>query len=411
MEDARQAAIDIIDYLTSWPGFLILIVLAFLIKGWPFLRMIATQYQENKALLGIDDGTLAQRFQVATSRSQDNTESDAATKYQALVRDENWDVLHRQIEVDDHALAADESGFRSARIGVLVAMGEIGGAVAHGGEGAVDRVKGVIDAFEERLRHQPDSLPAAVLAAEAHMEVGWLYRGGGTIDTVSGEAMGHMQDHFERAREILRPLEVAKRGSAVLAAANFRLAVGLCDSETLFHAARNIWADIDPSDPEMMGQVAFHLLPRWYGSYAELHRAALDLARRSDLGDSAYTMTIMSVAEEEPELVEAIDAERFVKGAFEWLEARSTDQERINRVASATFYLMLQALGARRKVLSAALRQLLETKMRTFIIDIWPDALGDIRANLALLFGDELKAGASVYIDENGCLIEMPREA
>lgn len=410
MEQARQTALGIIDFLTTWPGFLVLIVLAFLIKGWPFLQMIATQYRENKELLGIDDGNLAQRFQMATSRSPNGAESGAVSTYQELLRGDDWEAYHRQIEKDDRALAADETGFRAARIGVQVAMQEVRGAVAHGGEDAIKRVLEALQVFEDRLERQPDSLAAAVLAAEAHMEVGWLYRGGGTIDTVSGEAMDHMQDHFERAREILRPLEVATRGSAILAAANFRLAVGLCDSDTLFHAARNIWADIDPSDPEMMGQVAFHLLPRWYGSYGDLHRAALDLSRRSDLGEQAYAMTIISVAEEEPELVEAIDAERFVSGAFQWIDALDQDQERINRAASSMFYLMLNAVGVRRRVLATGLRQLMETKMRTFMIDIWPDSLGDVRANLALLFGDELKAGASVYIDENGCQIEMPRE-
>ena len=150
-------------------------------------------------------------------------------------------------------------------------------------------------------------------------------------------------------------------------------------------------------------------MPRWYGSYRALHRAAADIAdcTAQELGDQAYAMTLLSVAVEEPELVAQIDADRLVRGVQEMVENSEDDQETINQVVAGLFHLMQEALGKRRAILRTALRDLLETKMKAFILDYWPDGLdGDIREDLAKLFGQELSAGSVVIIDENGFRLE-----
>ncbi len=376
---------------------------------WPEMRRFWDDVKEESSLQ-IDFDDLQKLVRLGTTSAPKQDISVIRARYEAWVQQEDWAAIQEQINRDDKVRNTDyKSEMRSARVGVRAAMADIHEALGYGGEMAEARALDAVERFDQRHQAEKSDMAAAVLAAEAHMEIGWMYRGGGTIDTVSRDGLNNMQKHFDRAGEILAGFDIAQLGSATLAASNFRYAVGICGGASLFHAAHRIWLEADAADPEMMGQVAFHLLPRWYGSYRMLHRAAADIADRTadDLGDQAYAMTLLSVAVEEPELVAAIDAERLAKGAFQMLEARSSDQSSVNYVVAGLFYLMQEAVGKRRAVLRVALRHLFETKMKAFLLDYWPDGVEDIREDLAKLFGQELSAGSVLVIDENGFRLEQ----
>lgn len=410
METLREFLISLGQFAGTWTGFGVIFAICFVILGLPVLRQWLTECAEY-AGLGIADEEVPQKFRVATTRSEAKGESAVAECYTAWVRQEDWSSVHAQIARDDASLAHDPvSDMRAARVGVEMAMADIHQAVGHGGEGAEERALTAVDGFVARMRAAPHDLAAAVLAAEAHMEIGWMYRGGGTSDTVSAYGWQQMHAHFDQAYQIMREFEVARRGSAVLAAANFRLAVGMChDDDMVFHAAKAIWMKTDPSDPGMMRQVAFHLLPRWYGEYRDLHLAAAEIASLTpEMGDQAYAMTVISMGVEEPELVEAVDVARLQKGAMEWIDASDGNQDVINQIVAGLFYMMLEARGARRKALRAALRMLFETKVRALVMDFWPDTLADIRMSLAQLFGKELSAGGVITIDQDGYRLIHP---
>lgn len=417
MDALRDVLVPFAEVVDRWDWVLLL-----LLGGWiglrtlrnlvPQLRLAFARRSELGALK-VDEDAVRRQFRLVAARAEEGGSGPIATAYSAMVREGAWIALHDRLVRDDRTRRPDPSlGQRAARTGVEAAMGEIHAALGHGGPDAARRLEAAVDLFEERFFAGPDDLGAAVLAAEAHMEAGWVYRGGGTMDTVSAEGLARMQIHFRRAEDILKPFGVARAGSAMLAEANFRLQ-GLCNGEPMFHAARAIWAAADPGDPEMMRQVAFHLLPRWYGDYPDIHCAALDIAEKSrdELGEQGYAITILSVATEEPQLVSAIDAVRLVRGAFELIEARNGDARTVNHVCAGLLALTMYAVGTRRKELRDALRQILETRMRAFMLEFWPGTLADIRAMLAPLYGPELTRGAMISIDDHGFRMARAGEA
>lgn len=412
MDAILEIFLAVVEFSKTGKGIFTLLALALLIKIGPGLWLLIVSGMHEGASM-VDKDIVTNNFLLSTSRVPSDKPGPAEDRYRGLVSGQDWDTIHSRLLADDAARAADATGRRYTRIGINAAMGEIDAAIGPGGPDSETRALEAIQEFEARLGQAPNNLAAAVLTAQAHMEIGWIYRGNGTMDTVSAKGLDAMQYHFDQAMEILRPFKVAQRGSPMLAAANFRLAVGQCGEEMLFHSARSIWLSVDPSDPEMMAQVAFHLLPRWYGSHGELVKAAANIATvtQVELGEQAYAMMLLSVAIEEPDIARKVDVQRLMRGVTEMIEASDNNQQVINHAAAGLFYMMLNCVGSNRKILRAGLRGLLETKMKAVMTDLWPDPIGEIRASLASLFCQELEAGATITINEEGFTLLMPEAA
>ena len=414
----------ILDHLQSVTGFFqtrsgiaLLIVAAILLKFGPGLRVLWADVIENGAN-SVDREIVEKNFHLSTmSRPKEKPLSPETEKrlaeYRERVRLSDWDGIHKQLLQDDAARVTEDGGRRITHLGIELAMKEIHAAIGSGGNGAEERALEAVQDFEARLGDASDNLAAVVLAAHAHMEIGWLYRGHGSYETISHDALERMQYHFAQAQDILGVYKISEQRSPMLAAANFRLAVGVCNDGILFNAARAIWMDIDPGDVEMMEQVAFHLLPRWYGTPQQIVSAAAEIAEKTQevMGDRAYAITLLSVAKEEPKIARTVDAPRLVQAAFDLMDDSENDQVVVNQVLAGLFYMALDCAGQRRKTLRNAVREILETRLKGLIMRFWSDPLADIRGNMANIFHRELEAGATIRIDMNGFRLRMPEQA
>ena len=67
MDDARATLLGIIEYLTTWPGFLILVLACFVLKLAPGLRRMMADVMD-QASVSLNEEDLARHLRLSTSR-------------------------------------------------------------------------------------------------------------------------------------------------------------------------------------------------------------------------------------------------------------------------------------------------------------------------------------------------------
>ncbi len=271
----------------------------------------------------------------------------------------------------------------------------------------------ILDALEAALARRPGDHVLAAVTARAHIDVGWYHRSGGWSGDVTEEGWEGMAHHYGRAREILDRFDPEALNSPLLAEARYYLCLGEEDPGRALERAHAVWARLDPQSLTPHTTHAFHLLPRWGGSYE-----ALDIAARQattftadSFGSGAYAACYLSVIARDEGTLGTVEVP-FFEEALDDLVARTEESERDRTVTSCLVALFAASkpLDTRAEMLRIA-RKLAERHLRGGIdLALW-HRLDLAKTVLAACYEAELTEGARLRLDATGLTLLPPEAA
>lgn len=261
------------------------------------------------------------------------------TRGQFLSRQEDWSTLA------DLIFKADQSREKTGGdmpVADLLAYGARADVVLAGEhalfDGALTKdapLMAGIEALEAVLARHPDNYPVALVVAHAHMDIGWAWRGTGWESELKPQNREAFSAHFDRAAGILNKFCGVQNNSPALAAARCALLAGNRQARTRAADDYEYLIDLDRHNPRHMRAMGNHLLPRWFGSHAQLELEARRTASRTQdiWGAGAYTWVYFDAIVIDDDACAQLDVPFFVEGLKDIL-ARSPDQHTANLLAS-----------------------------------------------------------------------------
>jgi hypothetical protein len=305
----------------------------------------------------------------------------------------------------------------------LMAMRGVEGAMKRFNDAMVARNSTAIIAaredLEELVKARPKDHIAACLLAQAYIDIGWSFRGGGYISEIPKENLRIFFQHFEKARMLLEPFDPMALNSPLLARTRYHLVPGIESAETKVSRWYYDWSTLAPKHWECHTSFAFHMLPQWFGSgFDSLDRAAHDACQRlsAEVGAAPYFFFMMTAEGCLQDVLERMDFPLFLK-AVEDLCVISPVQSTFNMVAAALMDLSNKVYGQsdeaarRRSELRQVMTTLLRTRVRELHLDAWGGDRESLLAAVEIAFHDELKAGARIRSGVQGLEALMPKPA
>jgi hypothetical protein len=258
---------------------------------------------------------------------------------QRLARQEQWNDVARAIKAADRALRKTAGGMPIADLIGYGARADVVSACEHAllsGKPAKDApLLAGIEALESVLAEHPDDYAIAMIVAQAHMDIGWAWRGGRWDVEISATNGKAFSAHFDRAADILAPYKNVHPKPASLAAAECAQRAGRQDGSDKIADAYEALIMLDPSNTRTMRAMGNHLLPRWFGDYNTLELEARRTAARTQKiwGAGAYTWVQFDAIAFDDIACARLDVAFFVDGLRDIL-ARTTDQYTVNLLAA-----------------------------------------------------------------------------
>lgn len=248
---------------------------------------------------------------------------------QRLVRQERWEDLIDRIRTADHDRHMTPGTMPVADLLAYGARADVVQAAEHAlMEGApaegVQLLDG-IEALEHVLAEFDRSYVVACIVAQAHMDMGWAWRGNAWDAEVSDHNREAFAAHFDRAAEIMRDFDPAKIGSPLLASTNCALLGGIEASAREVADRYGTLIELNKGNPRPMRAMGSHLLPRWYGSYEELELQARQTAARVEdvWGAGGYAWVQFDAIAYDDEACANLDTDFFIEGLRDILRHRS----------------------------------------------------------------------------------------
>lgn len=258
---------------------------------------------------------------------------------QRLARQEQWVDVSRAIQSADRALRKTAGGMPIADLVAFGARADVVNACEHAllsGKPAKDApLLAGIEALETVLAENPDDYAIAVIVAQAHMDMGWAWRGGRWDIEISATNCEAFSAHFDRAADILMPHKDMYPKPATLAAAECAQRAGRRGGSDKIADAYETLITLDPNNARAMRAMGNHLLPRWFGDYNTLELEARRTAARTQetWGAGAYTWVQFDAIAFDDIACARLDVAFFVDGLRDIL-ARTTDQYTVNLLAA-----------------------------------------------------------------------------
>jgi hypothetical protein len=258
---------------------------------------------------------------------------------QWLVRQERWTELSAMIAEADAARTLTPGAMSVAELMAYGARADVVLAVEHALlDGKPDRDAPLLDgieALEHVLAEHPDDPIIAAVVAQAHMDIGWAWRGNGWDTEVPARNRAAFDAHFDRAGDILAPFRTATDTSALLAAACCALLGGRENPKGHVASRYEALIDLNPANPRPMRAMGMHLLPRFFGSYEELELEARRTAARTQgtWGAGAYTWVMFDAVACDDQACANLDLVFFVEGLRDILRQRP-DPYTVNLLAA-----------------------------------------------------------------------------
>jgi len=256
-----------------------------------------------------------------------------------LVRQDNWDALGDLIRQHDQDRSMTKGGTPKASILASGARKDLRDTIALGllpnSEKGLDAASQGIEMLDQVLIDHAQDYGVALVVAQAHMDIGAVWRGQGWADEVPASDWKKFARHFRRATSILEQFDAKELNSPALAAARCRTLAGQPDAAQRAIAYYEELIDLAPEFARSYREFGKHMLPRWYGSYELLEdRARRVVAHSSEYwGTAAYALTYMDAILEDPEALAFVDVAQFLQGLHDFVTAQS-DQSCINKVAA-----------------------------------------------------------------------------
>lgn len=274
----------------------------------------------------------------------------AHARGQYLARQDLWEDLAAEMEQADQARRATPGGMPIADLLAYGARADVVNAVDHAlqdGQPAPEApLLDGIAALEDIRMETAQNPYLSLLVALTHMDIGWSWRGTGWEATVPRLNREKCASHFDRAAELLAPYCGLAMQSPAIAAAHCALLAGKRNPATRIADDYEKLIDLDPRNFRHMRALGNHLLPRWFGSYAELELEARRTAARTQKiwGAGGYTWVQFDAIAIDDGACALVDVEYFIDGLRDILRARP-DQETVNLLAAYCSVTLLQGLG------------------------------------------------------------------
>ncbi len=227
----------------------------------------------------------------AEERQRDSTQQLG----QRLVRQENWESLSDIIKTADNARTLTPGSMPVAELLAFGARADVVLSAEHAiieiDIGFASALIDGIEAFELVLEEFPDDYVIACIVAQAHIDIGWAWRGNGWDIEVPQRNRDAFIAHFDRASDIISPFVKSHHNSPLVAATHCAQVSGPIGKKNRVADKYEHLIDLNPHNPRPMRAMGNHLLPRWFGSYRQLELEARRTAARTESiwGAGGYT--------------------------------------------------------------------------------------------------------------------------
>lgn len=350
-----------------------------------------------------------------------------------LARQDLWTQLSQEMLAADQARKTAPCGQPIAELLAYGARSDVVLAVEHAlSEGVAivdyDLLCGISELETELLEH-PDDPMIGLVVALAHIDLAWAWRGTTREGTSHPQHWSRCAAHFDRAAALLPKCRAAAPDSPLVAAAECALLAGQSRAQTRVADKYERLTGLDPHNHRHMRAMGSHLLPRWFGSYAELELEALRTAARTHdvWGAGGYTWVQFDAIALDDEACARVDVDYFIEGLHDIVERRP-DQQMINLLAAYCAITLQQGAGQNeqadqaRTQICAAADWLIRDHLTELHPLIWAHAADgfnnsvripsperfaarghrDALRAIADLFRDELHSGKSVTFTPSG---------
>ena len=245
---------------------------------------------------------------------------------QFLARQDRWDTLSKELRAADDQRDATPGAMPVAELLSYGARSDVVMAAEHALlDGKPDRdipVSAGIEALEEMLAEQREDPMRAVVVAQAHMDLGWAWRGTAPTAQVAARNREAFEAHFDRANDILAAFERDCADSPFYLAAKCALnGAGLMAQGRISRDFERL-IDLQPMNPGPMRALGTYLSPRWFGSHGELELEARRTAARTQAawGAGGYTWVMFDAIAGDPVACANLDVDFFIEGLEDILD-------------------------------------------------------------------------------------------
>ncbi|WP_298678219.1 hypothetical protein [uncultured Lentibacter sp.] len=275
---------------------------------------------------------------------EESTRVRVQDRGQFLARQERWEELSRLIRSADNRKAATHCGMPHANLLSLGARTDVVMATEHAiADGFTPKLSG-IEELEDVLAEFPEDYAIAAIVAQAHMDIGWAWRGSNWSHEIPARNLALFQAHFDRAAEILESFARTALASPLLAAAHCALVVAKPKPALHIADAYARLIDLNPVNTAPMRSLGNFLLPRWFGSYDVLELEARRMAARTSAswGNGGYTWVFLDALRVDHGVARNLDVSFFIDGLKDILYLQP-DQHIANLLAAYTGITMSPA--------------------------------------------------------------------
>lgn len=247
---------------------------------------------------------------------------------QALVRQERWAELTQTIKDADMRREMTPGAMPVADLMAYGARADVVAAAEHalmdGKPAKGAPLLAGIEALEHVLAENKGDHIIGSIVAQAHMDIGWAWRGNGWDADLPELNANAFVAHFDRATDIISEFNIQIHQSALLAGTACALLGGTAPGRLPVSDRYEKLIDLNPANPRVMRAMGNHLLPRWYGSYEELELEARRTASRTTdtWGAGAYTWVYFDAIFNDEGACANLDLPFFIEGLHDILERR-----------------------------------------------------------------------------------------
>jgi len=216
-----------------------------------------------------------------------------------MVRQDNWDTIGQMLRDYDQERAMTKGGTSKASVLAAGARKDLRDTIAlsmlPSSEQGLDAATQGMEMLDQVLIDHADDYGVALVVAQAHMDLGSVWRGQGWADEVPAADWKKFARHYRRATSILEKFDAKELNSPALAAARCRALAGQPDAAQRAIAYYEELIELSPEYARSYREFGKHLLPRWYGSYELLEDRARKIVGQSSeyWGTAGYALTYM----------------------------------------------------------------------------------------------------------------------
>ncbi len=267
-----------------------------------------------------------------------------------LVRQEDWQRLSALVRHADMARTMTPGGMSVAELMAFGARADVVLAVEHA---LLDRTPeedapmfAGIEALEFILAEHPGDYVIGCIVAQAHMDMGWAWRGSCWDVEIAPRNREAFHAHFARAKEIVEGFNKEPAESPLLAATACALLRGDTSNPNSIADSYEALIDLNPDNTAPYRALGSHMLPRWYGSHSALELEARRTAARTEAswGAGGYTWVMFDAISVDDTACARLDLPFFIEGIRD-IVRRRPDAHTVNLLAAYCANTMGQAFS------------------------------------------------------------------